>query len=69
MRERAQEENEERAYLFCLTLEIILKYLHFHILRKNAGKKDGREARARAHRVKNGEHFSEDNAACQTIVI
>jgi len=34
-------------YLFCLTVEIILKYLHFHILRKNPGKKDGGETRAR----------------------
>lgn len=39
-----REESEKKVYLFCLTMEIILKYLHFHILRKNAGKKDGGEA-------------------------
>jgi len=27
-------------------MKIILKYLHFHILRKNAGKKDDGKARA-----------------------
>lgn len=45
-------------YLFCLTVEIILKYLHFHILRKNAGKKDGGEACARwGIRLKTGNIF------------
>lgn len=70
MRVSAREKREERMYLFCLTVEIILKYLHFHILRKNAGKKDGGEACARwGIRLKTGEHFSEDNTARQTIVI
>jgi len=40
----ARKENEERMYLFCFTVEIILKYLHLHILRKNAGKTDDGEA-------------------------
>lgn len=71
MCESERERKERRGvYLFCLTVEIILKYLHFHILRKNASKKNGGEVHARwGHRVKNEEHFSEDNAACQTIVI